>query len=385
MKRKILPITLLGIMLIATFSFCLCSTLASSEKTTIIVPDDFGTIKDAVDAAKDGDTILVKAGIYNEEWISVDKSISLVGEKKRSIINYQSGTGLILSADNIEIREFSITNSESQNGYAINLLGVDNCVIQDNLIENNLVGISVIGYSSGNSILENILNQNNRSVELINSNNNIITKNNITGALVSGISLDGSSGNIISKNNISDLVNGIGSLMLWQSSNNTVFRNLLFGGNLFLMVNCSQNTFSENFVMDSNYGVLVGDSSNNIFYKNYFINIKENPVNDQANIPDFFSDNIRDNGFEGNYWSDYDGEDHDNDNIGDSVFFLYEENIDNFPLMNYPKISINSENITEETDSSSETFTITLEVTLGFLTSIIIIVIILFILRQKKK
>ena len=385
MKRKILPITLLGIMLIATFSFCLCSTLASPEKTTIIVPDDFGTIKDAVDAAKDGDTILVKAGIYNEEWISVDKSISLVGEKKRSIINYQSGTGLILSADNIEIREFSITNSESQNGYAINLLGVDNCVIQDNLIENNLVGISVIGYSSGNSILENILNQNNRSVELINSNNNIITKNNITGALVSGISLDGSSGNIISKNNISDLVNGIGSLMLWQSSNNTVFRNLLFGGNLFLMVNCSQNTFSENFVMDSNNGVLVGDSSNNIFYKNYFINIKENPVSDQANTPDFFSDNIWDNGFEGNYWSEYVGEDHDNDNIGDSVFFLYGENIDNFPLLNYPKISINPENIIEETDSSSQTFKITLEIILVFLTFIIIIVFILFILRQKKK
>ena len=385
MKRKILPITLLGIMLITTFSFCLCSTLASPEKTTIIVPDDFGTIKDAVDAAKDGDTILVKAGIYNEEWISVDKSISLVGEKKRSIINYQSGTGLILSADNIEIREFSITNSESQNGYAINLLGVDNCVIQDNLIENNLVGISVIGYSSGNSILENILNQNNRSVELINSNNNIITKNNITGALVSGISLDGSSGNIISKNNISDLVNGIGSLMLWQSSNNTIFRNLLFGGNLFLMVNCSQNTFSENFVMDSNYGVLVGDSSNNIFYKNYFINIKENPVSDQANTTDFFSDNIWDNGFEGNYWSDYVGEDHDNDNIGDSVFFLYGENIDNFPLLNYPKISINPENIIEETDSSSQTFKITLEIILVFLTFIIIIVFILFFLRQKKK
>ena len=222
-------------------------------------------------------------------------------------------------------------------------------------------------------------------MELINSNNNIITKNNITGALVSGISLDGSSGNIISKNNISDLISGIGSLMLWQSSNNTVFRNLLFGGNLFLMVNCSQNRFSENFVIDSNYGVLVGDSSNNIFYKNYFINIKGNLVSDQANTPDFFSDNIWDNGFEGNYWSDYVGEDLDNDNIGDSLHFLYGENIDNYPLMNYPNISINPEDIIEETDSLSQTFKITLEVILGFLSIIIIIVFILFIIRQKKK
>ena len=108
-------------------------------------------------------------------------------------------------------------------------------------------------------------------------------------------------------------------------------------------------------------------------------------MSDQANTTDFFSDNIWDNGFEGNYWSDYVGEDHDNDNIGDSVFFLYGENIDNFPLLNYPKISINPENIIEEPDSSSQTFKITLEIILVFLTFIIIIVFILFFLRQKKK
>jgi nitrous oxidase accessory protein NosD len=137
--------------------------------------------------------------------------------------------------------------------------------------------------------------------------------------------------------------------------------------------------------MDSNYGVLVGDSSNNIFYKNYFINIKENPVSDQAITPDFFSDNIWDNGFEGNYWSDYLGEDLDNDNIGDSIYFLYGENIDSYPLMNYPKITINPEDIIEETDSSFQTFKINLEVILRFLIIIIIIFFILFILRQKKK
>ncbi len=70
---------------------------------------------------------------------------------------------------------------------------------------------------------------------------NTISDNNITGALVSGISLDVSSGNTVSGNRISDLVDGMGALMLWKSSNNVISRNLLFGGNPMLMIECSDN------------------------------------------------------------------------------------------------------------------------------------------------
>lgn len=376
---------LLCVLMISTFSFEINSKLGYADLKTINVPDDFGTIQDAINAASIGDTIHVEAGTYTEEWISVDKSISLIGDNKKSIIYFLSGTGFILTVDDIQIEGFTITNFEDQKGYAINLLDANDCIIQNNLIENNLVGISIVGYSSGNIISTNILDHNNRSIELINAHENTLIENNITNALVSGISLDASSSNIISKNQISDLVNGIGALMLWQSSNNSVFRNLLYGGNLFLMVDCSQNVFSENFVMDSDYGVLVGNSSENIFYNNYFINIKEKLVSDQMTSPDLFSENIWDNGFEGNYWSDYAGKDLNNDHIGDSVHVLYGNNKDNYPLMVYPIITTNPESEFGDSDSSSNAFNLTLDLIFFLFLSILFIVVVLVVMKLRKK
>jgi len=54
-------------------------------ENTIIVPDDYPTIQLAIDAANDGMTVLVRSGPY-EENIVVDKSLSLIGEKKETTI-----------------------------------------------------------------------------------------------------------------------------------------------------------------------------------------------------------------------------------------------------------------------------------------------------------
>jgi hypothetical protein len=43
--------------------------------------------------------------------------------------------------------------------------------------------------------------------------------------------------------------------------------------------------------------------------------------------------NIWDNGTTGNYWSDYVGQDVNNDGIGDSPYIINENNQDNYPLM----------------------------------------------------
>jgi hypothetical protein len=47
---------------------------------TIIVPDDYPTITAAVANASDGDTILVRAGIYNEQVINITKTLSIIGQ-----------------------------------------------------------------------------------------------------------------------------------------------------------------------------------------------------------------------------------------------------------------------------------------------------------------
>lgn len=369
--------------LIGTSNILFDFTLASSELKTITVPDDYESIQDAVNAANSGDIILVKAGIYNVEWISIDKSISLVGENQKTLVYYHSGQGFIVTVDNVRITGFTLTNFEAQQGYAVSLTSVTDCVIENNVIKDNIVGIYVYGYSSGNTITGNFLEGNERSIELINAQDNTISENNITSASISGISLDSSSGNTVTKNRILNLKDGMGALMLWMSSDNTISRNLLFGGNLFLMVDCSNNILSENFVIDSNYGVFVGNSSENTLYSNYFINVTT-PVLDSEMPSGPLSENNWDNGVKGNYWSSYTCQDANDDGVGDSIQILYENNQDNYPLMKYPTISINLETDSQELDSSSTSpSAFPIELLIAIVVAVIIVVAIAVIKLKK--
>jgi parallel beta-helix repeat protein len=385
MKTKTVPLAiLLAVLLMATSVVVLKSAGASSEPDTITVPDDYLKIQEAVNAAEAGETIFVKAGTYNEDYVALNKSVSLVGDNQKSVICYHSSLGFIVTANDVQLTGFTITSIEAGQGHAVDIANSSNCVIEDNLLENNLVGISLYASASGNTISGNTLENNERSIELIDASDNRISDNNITGAMVSGISLDVSSSNTVSGNRISDLADGMGALMLWKSSNNVISRNLLFGGNPMLMIECSGNTLSENFVMNSEYGMVVGASSGNSIYSNYFINVTQRILDTEmsAGLP---SENSWDNGAEGNYWSDYVGADADGDGVGDSPYPLYENNQDNHPLMDYPPIST-----TPKTDSpeppaqSSSSFTLPAEAIIGIVVAIIVLVAAVAVLKLRK-
>ena len=71
-------------------------------------------------------------------------------------------------------------------------------------------------------------------------------------------------------------------------------------------------------------------SGHNIIYLNSFEKNNKN-AND-----DLF--NQWDNGIVGNYWDDYNGEDNNDDGIGDVPYNItHPENFDHYPLMNIPK------------------------------------------------
>jgi pectin methylesterase-like acyl-CoA thioesterase len=59
--------------------------VAKAESETIVVPDNYPTIQEAINHANEGDTISVKAGTYYEN-IVVTKSISLNGESSSNTI-----------------------------------------------------------------------------------------------------------------------------------------------------------------------------------------------------------------------------------------------------------------------------------------------------------
>jgi len=368
---------LLSVLLAGTFTLTLKPVFATSEPNTITVPDDYQRIQDAVAAANSGDTIIVKAGTYNEEWVSVDKQVSLVGDNQKSLVYYSGAVGFIVTADNAHINGFTIVSSEALQGYAISMSSVTGCVVEGNLLEDNLVGVSVTGSSSDNTISGNILNHNERSIELFNSPSNTISDNNITGALVSAISLDESSGNTVSGNRISDLEDGMGALMLWTSSNNVISRNVLYGGNPMLLLGSSENVLSDNFVVDSQYGIVVGLSSNNEIYRNYFINV--NTMTMDTDNDENPSTNSWDNGSKGNYWSGYTGTDSNGDGIGDTPHVLYENNQDNFPLMDYPPVSTNP-----QTDSSSSDSPLPTEIIILIVVAVVAVVVAVAVLKLRK-
>jgi parallel beta-helix repeat protein len=373
---------LLSVLLMASLFMALEFTLASSEPNTITVPDDYEKIQEAVNAANSGDRIIVKAGTYNEDLVSINKSVSLVGDNQKSLVYYHSTLGFIVTANNVHISGFKIMSSEAMQGYAVSMSNSSECVIENNWVTDNLVGISVYGLSSGNTFSGNVLENNERSIELIDSPDNTISDNNITGALVSGISLDSSSGNTVSGNRISDLKDGMGALMLWKSSNNVISRNLLFCGNPMLMIDCSNNVLSENFVIDSEYGIVVGLSSNNKIYSNYFINVTEGIMDTEigAGVP---SENSWDNGAEGNYWCNYAGADADGDGIGDSPQVLCENNQDNYPLMGYPPISTNP--ATDSPDNTSTDSTLPTETIYGIVAAVAVILVAVAVWKLRKK
>jgi len=69
------------------------------------------SIKKAVFIAKDGDTILVKKGVYKETKISINKSIHIIGENYPIIdADNKAESVLIITADNFSIQGLKFKN-----------------------------------------------------------------------------------------------------------------------------------------------------------------------------------------------------------------------------------------------------------------------------------
>jgi len=145
------------------FLCMLACVVCVASARTIYVPDNYAKIKWAVHNATDGDTIIVRDGIYYEHGITVvNNSLTIKSENGSAncIIDgmhcHDDIISIIGGADNIKIEGFTIRNVLQ--GYGIKVL-TDQNIIQNNVfLENNFGGILVSGDNNliqGNTIKKN--------------------------------------------------------------------------------------------------------------------------------------------------------------------------------------------------------------------------------------
>lgn len=295
---------------------------------------DYNTIQDAIDAAKDGDTIYVKNGIYQENLV-IDKEIYLLGEDSNNAIidgNNRDDVIYVIS-DNVTITGFSIKNSGDE-VYPNVDSGIDvrskNIFLKNLYISNNNYGIYF--YKADYGRIENCSIENNE---------------------YRGIYIDEGEGYKIAFNNIKNHSNNI---YLSDVENSVIISNSIsksIQNGLFLGPGCYKNNISSNTFTGNDQGANVKGATENIFVNNVFINnvrgmyfccegennlIYSNffMVNDEHVYG--YPINSFDNGSIGNFWDDYSGFDNDGDGIGDIAYVISDEfgeqNIDRYPIVN---------------------------------------------------
>ena len=96
--------------------------------TYTVVPQDYPTIMEAVNAAASGDTIIVEAGTYPEE-LEIEKALTLLGVGTPVVAPPEHGIGAKIQADNVTMAGFSFEgNREAFGGVGIMR---NNCTLYD--------------------------------------------------------------------------------------------------------------------------------------------------------------------------------------------------------------------------------------------------------------
>ncbi len=386
MKKTGLALTLILALL---FSLMVVVQSAQSSSKTIMVPDNYPTIREAINAANEGDTIFVKKGNYEEQTLTINKTISLIGEDQLTTqiklnpkwIEYVNPIpfdwskishfedSLDITADNVKVSGFTFSSNATSMG-GLYLINGNNTLITDNTIQNNSVFLmgsyqiftqntvrgSVECYSSmnnviaGNRVIGDIWVNNAPEFMVAPHTTNVICGNMVTDG--NGVAVGGD-GNIVFNNQISNSTCGIGTSI--YASNCVLGKNQITNNDIGIKAATEghNNTYFGNQVTANHDGAYVaniwGIGANNVFYDNNFLNnprdVNTDPVivgtdhNWTAHQGGSF-----DNGKRGNYWSRYNGTDANGDGIGDSPFVIDAERRDNYPLMaqfNISSLSIN--------------------------------------------
>ena len=330
----------LALVAILLFVFWMVNFQVTQASSTLVVPDQYSSISEAVNHASAGDIILVKDGVYQENVI-VNKPLTLEGQGNATILGnggVSPAAALTLSTDNIVVSGLTIQSVKSSNttqtAYGVVVNG-DGCTITRNTIQATYISIFSSAQSHTTITQNTITGSIKDGIRFLGGSQNNISDNHIIANAVSGIAVDGYS-NTISRNNIENNFRGVGL----GTSYSVLFGNKITANTESgIFIAGSKNIITGNDVSNNKYGVYItlqitAPSANKLYHNNFANNSYNGFDSSEALIETW------DNGAEagGNYWSDYQtryptavqvGQ----TGTGNTPYMINTNNTDNYPLM----------------------------------------------------
>jgi len=322
------------------------------------------TIKKAFEKAKDGDTILIKSGIYREGPLFLDKSVTLTGEGFPVIDGEFEHEILKVESDGVTIRGILFRNSGTSNFNDIAALKIQNsknvlidgCKFEDNFFGIHTINSSYITYTNNDiksrkmegrpsangihcwksnhlTIKNNKIHGHRDGIYFEFITNSDIENNESMGNSRYGLHFMFSHDNLFKNNTFQN--NGAGVAVMYSKRvkmQNNHFRynwGLAAYGLLLKEIDDSEiydNEFSENTIGIFADGANRIKVTNNQFYRNgwaFKINASSTDAlitgnNFIGNTFDMATNgNLRVKSLDKNYWDKYEGYDLDRDGIGD--------------------------------------------------------------------
>ncbi len=338
---------------------------AQLNAATLVVGKNktFTSIKTALQHCKNGDTILVEAGLYKEQEIVIDKPVVLKGIQQPVLDGESKYQIILIKAPNVVIDGFRLQHSgrsDVNDIAAIKIFHADNVTVSNNIIDDAYWGV-LTQYSNNCIITNNRLqayageSSSGNGIHCWKCDNLRITDNTIKGHR-DGIYFEFVTNSIVQKN-ISE--NNLRYGLHFMFSHNDAYISNIFkqnGSGVAVMyshgVKMTGNSFIKNWG-DGAYGLLLKEITDGYIYHNRFISntigihaegttrikVEKNIFNSngwamrvQASCSDNhilynnFQNNTFDiatngslvlNTFDHNYWDKYEGYDINKDRIGD--------------------------------------------------------------------
>jgi nitrous oxidase accessory protein len=355
-------------MKLALATFFAASIVASAATVTVT-----NSIALALAQAQDGDTVLVKGPASFHERVVIAKSIRLLGTDSPIIDADGSGTPLTLAASDAEITGLTLRNSGhdltaadsgimikarraivrncriENDGFGIYIHGGGDCVIEQNelfgstnvassargngihlwnTLHNRIIGNTIhdkrdgmyFSYADDNLISGNRVFDTRFGIHYMYSHQNRLLSNSLSHNTV-GATLMFSRQSLVEGNVV--FANRRHGMVFKQVDNSRIINNIVAGQNRgFFIQQANQNRFEGNTIATNDIGVYLSNcSEQNVFVGNSFIRntaqVWQPPFETEQgrNGPNAFSEKGR-----GNYWSDYTGEDRNQDGIGDTPY-----------------------------------------------------------------